>query len=152
MTESAIIDYITSTFDGVDVLTAQGDSYFFYDPQRNIPPDRRMPFVTLVTGDRHDKSSNLDRPGVFRLNIGVEKETYRSLFGPPPKFRTDGGVADTGHDFSVLNQLMPHPVYAAMSWVCILSPSDPTFEHTVRPLLAEAHALAVGNYAKRQGS
>ncbi|WP_437769867.1 DUF6194 family protein [Sorangium sp. So ce764] len=23
-----------------------------------------------------------DRPGVFRLNVGASKETYRSLFGP----------------------------------------------------------------------
>jgi hypothetical protein len=55
----------------------------------------------------------------------------------------------TGHDFTALDQLLPHPVYAPMSWVCVLNPSVATFE-AVRPLLAEAYQLAVSRYAKRE--
>ncbi|MGH8601673.1 MAG: DUF6194 family protein [Gammaproteobacteria bacterium] len=59
-----------------------------------------------------------------------------------------GGVVDTGHDFAALDQLLPHPVYGWMSWVCVLKPSIATFQ-TVKPLLAEAYDLAAGKFAKR---
>jgi hypothetical protein len=95
-----------------------------------------------------DRASNLDRPGVFRLNVGVGRETYRSLFGP----RSGGdaaGPADAGHDFAALDRLLPHPVYAPQSWVCVLNPSAETFER-VRPLLAEAYEQAAGRHARRR--
>ena len=107
-----------------------------------------MPFATLMTSDQYDRFSNLDRPSVFRLNIGVGRETYRSLFGPEPDTPADGQPAGTGHDFTVLDQLLPHPVYAPMSWVCILNPSDATFEKVIRPLLAEGYDLGVRRYAR----
>lgn len=46
---------------------------------------------------------------------------------------------------------MPHPVYGKMYWVCvcILSPSEDTFQDVVQPLLAEAYELDVSKYAKR---
>jgi hypothetical protein len=56
---------------------------------------------------------------------------------------------DTGHDFTVLDQLLPHPVYGWMSWVSVLNPSAATFD-TVKPLLVKAYELAVGKFAKRQ--
>jgi hypothetical protein len=37
----------------------------------------------LVTSDLYDQFSNLNRPSVFRLNIGIGKQTFRSLFGSP---------------------------------------------------------------------
>jgi hypothetical protein len=95
-----------------------------------------------VTSDQYDSASNLNRPGVFRLNIGVRKETYQSMFGAAPAFPAGGGVVDTGHDFAALDQIMPHPIYAAMAWVCVLNPSTATFE-SVRPLLAEAFELTM---------
>ena len=30
---------------------AWGDSFFFYDPDGDLPDDRRSPFATIVTGD-----------------------------------------------------------------------------------------------------
>jgi hypothetical protein len=92
----------------------------------------------------------LNRTSVFRLNIGVSKDTYRSLFGPQPALPGPAGVVDTGHDFSALDQLLPHPLYAPQSWVCVLNPSAETFQ-AVKPLLAEAYALAVRRHAKREG-
>ena len=65
MDEAELIRYIVTTFEGVDVVEASGDSYFMYDPEHMFP------FATLVTGARHDQVSDLDRPGVFRLNSGV---------------------------------------------------------------------------------
>lgn len=143
MTESAIIRYITESFAGVEVATVNGDSYFFYDPER------KFPFATLVTGNAHDQASDLDRPGVFRLNIGVGSDTYRSMFGEQPPFPRDGGIVNTGHDFTALDRIMPHPVYAAMSWVCVLNPGEATLE-TVKRLLAEAYELDVKKHARRK--
>jgi hypothetical protein len=122
MDEASITRYITDTFDGVDVVVASreagspeiawGDTFFSYDPHRDLEPKHRLPFVTIVTKDYgdFDRASNLNRPGVFRLNINVSKETYRSLFGPQPCAPGPSGVVDTGHDFTALDQLMPHPV------------------------------------------
>src|SRR3989442_1427612 len=107
MNEDSLADYISNELEGVDVLADKDDRYFYYDPRREIPHDRRMPFATLMTTDAYDSASNLSRPGVFRLNIGIAKETYRSLFGPPPKPAADWGVVETGHDYSVLGQVIP---------------------------------------------
>ena len=143
MDERSLTDFITTSFDGVDVVVASkengapeiawGDSFFIYDPNRDLPETRRFPFATIVTKDYtgFDEQSDLDRPGVFRLNIGVSRETFDKLFG--------SGVA---HDFKAIDVLMPHPVYGPNHFVCILNPSDATFG-TVKPLLAEAHSIAV---------
>jgi Family of unknown function (DUF6194) len=160
MNESSITQYIIDTCDGVDVVhpetsggpeIAWGDTFFIYDPDRNLEPNRRFPFATIVTKDYgdFDNASNLNRPGVFRLNIGVSKETYRSLFGAQPSRSDAGDDVEAGYDFTALDRLMPHPVYAPQSWVCVLNPSDATFQTVVRSLLAEAYDLAVSRYAKR---
>ena len=42
-----------------------------------------------------------------------------------------------GYDLTRLGELLPHPVYAWMRWVQILSPSRPHHE-SLKPLLAES--------------
>ena len=153
MNESEISQYITGTFEGVDVVVASGDSFFFYNSDRNVAPDHRFPFVTIVTSDINDQFSNLNRPSVFRLNIGIGKQTFHSLFGAPTALPSvsaaDSGEISRNYDFTNLDQLMPHPVYGRMLWVCVLNPSDETFETTVRQLLAEAYDLAVSKHKRR---
>jgi len=146
MDEITITRYITDTFANVETTTTAGYTFFFYNS------DHKMPFATLGTqDDDYDRASNLNRASVFRLNIGVNKDTYRSLFGPPPSPPGSTGVVDTGHDFSTLDQLLPHPVYAPQSWVCVLNPSAETFQ-AVELLLAEAYDLAARRHARRAGS
>jgi hypothetical protein len=156
LNEAKVSRYITETFAGVDVVVASGDSFFFYNPDPNVPPDHRFPWVTLVTSDINDQFSNLDRPSVFRLNIGVGKQTFRSLFGEPKLPAYGASAAESGdipsdYDFTALDQVMPHPVYGRMLWLCVLNPSDATFETQVRPLLVEAYEMAVNKY-KRQAA
>lgn len=105
---------------------------------RTLEGSRRFPFATIVTHDYgdFDNVSDLTRSGVFRLNIGVSKETYQLLFD-----------ASRQYDFGALDQLMPHPVYGRNHWICVLNPSDSTFE-TVRPLLADAYDIAVKRYTR----
>jgi Family of unknown function (DUF6194) len=152
MDQDAIRRYIAEAFDGVDVDIASqasgapeiawGDTFFIYDPDRNLEAQLRFPFATIVTKDYgdFDNASNLDRPSVFRLNIGVGKETYAALF-------PDDGV----HDFTELDRLLPHPVYGKNHFVCVLNPSDSTFQ-TLQPLLAEAYAISVGRVVSRRAT
>jgi hypothetical protein len=135
--ETDIRAYVARTFQGVNVLTPDdgpgaGDTFFIYDPNGDLPPSKQLPFATIVQknyGD-FDALSELDRPGVFRLNVGLSRETFRALF-------PDDGT----YDYAALNVLMPHPVYAPQSWVSVLNPSDATFEQ-VKPLLDEAYRRA----------
>jgi len=152
MDESSVVKYLTEAFEGVDVVAADGNYFFFYDPDRSIEPDRRFPFVTLVTNDKYDQASNLDRPGVFRLNLGLSRATYRSLFDAQPPISDESGASDAveaSHDFTALDHIMPHPVYSGMFWICVLNPSAATFAK-VRTLLAEAYDRAAGNGGKQE--
>src|SRR5690349_12340616 len=134
MDQQEIIHYVAHHFDGVDVVAgtieiAIGDTFFIYDPERNLDDKHRFPFATIVTKDYgdFDNQSNLNRPGVFRLNVGVSRDTFRRLFPSD----------DLAHDYTALDTLIPHPVYATQSWVSVLNPSRETFA-SVEPLLEEA--------------
>ncbi|MGJ7504808.1 DUF6194 family protein [Variovorax sp. ZT5P49] len=126
MTEDAITQHIIDMLAGGHFQVADDNTFFFHDG------DNRFPFTTIVTKDNEfDSASQLNRPGVFRLNVGVGKETFRALFGEAP----------AAADHAALDTLMPHPVYAKMYWVSVINPSAKTFE-TVKPLIAEALSLA----------
>jgi hypothetical protein len=152
MDEDAIIQYIANTFEGLDVLRptdgpGAGDTFVYYDPMRNIDPSKRLPFATIVVknyGD-FDRLSELDRADVFRLNIGASRDTFIKLFG---NRSTDRATTHDEYDFAALDRLMPHPVYAAQAWVCVLNPTQETFER-VKPLLAEAYARQRADVERR---
>ena len=133
--------YICQACDGTTVTESSGDVFFIYDPEGDLPANRQFPFATIVTNDNYETVSGLNRVGVYRLNLGLTKATYISLFGTPPTERDEHGVLATGFDYAALDQVMPHPVYAGQYWVCVVTPSDTTMD-TLRPLLAEAHKFA----------
>jgi hypothetical protein len=144
MDQAQIIEFISSHCEGVNVVAgtidiAIGDTFFIYDPERNLPDKPQIPFATIVTKDYgdFDNASNLNREGVFRLNVGVSRETFRRLFPD----------TEATYDYTALDTLMPHPVYAPQSWLCVLNPSEVTFK-SVEPLLEEACERA----AKRRQS
>ena len=136
MDEKVVIDWI-SGLPGIEVVEDKGDHYFFADPTQ--PANNRLPFATVMTADRYDHFSHLDRPGVSRLNIGVSPSTYRARFGPE-QFSQD--PAESGHDFAALHTVMRHPVYGTMFWLCVLIPSAATFT-SVQPLIEEARTVAL---------
>ena len=155
MNETELSQYITDTFASVGVVVDSDNRFFFYNPADSVPPDYYLfQFATLVTNDAYDQFSNLNRPSAYRLNIGISKETFRSLFGSSES-ASGGGDTDessahrASYDYTAFDQLMPHPEYGRLHWVCIVSPSDDTFETTVRPLLVEAYELAVSKYNKQ---
>ncbi len=121
----AIKRTILETWPETDVTEALGAWFFSLDAEKHWPN-----YATIVTTDEHDEGapSNLARPGVFRLNIGVGRETFQRLVG--------GKVEP---DYAAFEQILPHPVYAKQLWISILNPSDATFRDVVIPLLTEAH-------------
>jgi hypothetical protein len=140
MDSRTVIRHLTEEFDHVVAVESEGDTFFTYDPTGR-PEGAWQPFATIVTSDRHDRVSKLDRDGAYRLNIGLRKATYTNLFGAPPRERDENWVLDTGFDYATEDLLMPHPHYGSQYWVCIVNPSEAGFER-VKPLLAEAHAFA----------
>ena len=110
-----------------------GYTFFFYRTDHNFP------FATIAsTGNEYERISDLDRPGVYRLNIGISKKTFQSLFG-------SAKVDLSNYDFTALDVIMPHPDYAQQWFICVLSPSEQTFEK-IQPLLEEAYQIAVRRF------
>lgn len=145
----AVSRHIVGTLPGVELLIASkeggapevawGDHFYFYDPDRILEPTKKFPFATIVIKDYpgFDEASNLNRPGVYRLNIGLSRPTFDRLF-----------ESGTTPDFTQLDHLMPHPVYAKNHWVSVLSPSQATLD-SLQPLLVEAHGIAKARYGRR---
>ena len=114
--------WILDNYHGVTVKNAYRERSFFYNPDGSFP--KGIYFATIKESDGpHDKSSNLDREGKYRLSIGVGKKQYQQLFGDVPKRPAQGEIVNLDFDFSALGKCMPHPIYAWMGWVCINNPN-----------------------------
>lgn len=153
MDEMEMRRYIPEMFEGVDMTVEGGNYFFFYNPDPTVPPDHMFPWATLMVNDANDTFSNLDRPSIYRLNIDISKATFQAMFGTEKprsiKQTAQGEPVFGGYDYTALDQVMPHPVYGQMYWVCILNPGDTTLETVVRPLLDEAYGMACDKYNKR---
>ena len=143
MTADEMSRFITERFAGVDMVVNADNSFYFYNPDPNVEPDHMFPFVTLMVNDVNDDYSDLDRPGAYRLNIGVSKETFQSLFGELRGASARDSAKRGDFDYSAPDRLMPHPVYGMMYWLCVVNPCEATFEKQVLPLLEEAYGMAV---------
>jgi hypothetical protein len=120
----AITAVILARHPNTIVAQALGATFFSLD-EKHWPN-----FATIVTTDEHDEGapSDLARPGVFRLNIGVGRVTFDRLVGTME-----------APDHAALDRILPHPVYAKQLWISILNPSHATLRDVVLPLIAEAH-------------
>jgi hypothetical protein len=133
MNQSEVEEFVAN-LDNVEREENFGFIFFF------VGDDHRLAFVTIGHSDNDfDKVSDLNREGVFRINIGISKETFDSLFGAP--------IAED-IDYSVLNTFLPHPHYAKQHYICILNPSQENEERT-KQLIVEAHSIAASRLLKR---
>ncbi len=128
-----IVRYISDTYPETDVVEAMNAWFFSLDPETHWPN-----YATLVTTNEHDDASDLDRAGVFRLNLGVDRPTFERI------------AAAADPDFTAFDRLLPHPVYAKQLWISILNPTDATFSETVVPLLALAHDRLAAQRARHR--
>jgi hypothetical protein len=109
-----------------DAVVATIDSAAFFSLDETHWPN----FATIVWTDEHDMGtpSNLARPGVFRVNVGVDRATYERLVGSIDE-----------PDYAAFDRFVPHPVYAKQRWISIVNPSHETVRETLMPLIAEGH-------------
>jgi hypothetical protein len=130
----AITRVILERYPETVVAEALGATFFSID-EKHWPN-----YATIVTTDEHDEGapSDLARPGAFRLNIGVGRETFELLVG-----------SKEAPDYAAYDRLLPHPVYAKQRWISILNPSDATFRDAVLPLIDEAHDRLAASAARR---
>lgn len=123
---------------------AWGDSFIFVRDEGGAP--KKMPFATIVTKDYagFDTESQLDRKGLFRLNLDVGREKFEELFGFLPKELAEHRAK---YDFAAIDRLLPHPTYGEQAWVSIITPTDESREKTeslMRFALERALARAAG--------
>src|SRR5262249_39034266 len=94
-----------------NVQREENFGYIFYF----VGEDHLVPFVSIAASDNeYDKVSNLNREGVFRINIGISRTAYDELVGH---------IQPENIDYTALNVFLPHPEYAKQHFVCILNPS-----------------------------
>ncbi len=149
MQVTSIIKKIEKEFPGVMPKSSWGETALFYNPGKILPNGVYFCTIKEKNGE-NDQASQLDREDIFRLSIGISKESYQELFGEKPKRPKKGGIikTTTKYDFTQTNVLMPHPIYGWMSWVQILNPSEKSFEKLL-PLIKEAHAQAVNKFNRK---
>jgi hypothetical protein len=144
-TTEALAAHIAAMLDDVTAIVASeeggapevawGDRFLYREPG-GVETARTRPFATIVTGDYpgFDEASDLDRPGVFRLNLSIGRSELATRCPAPAE----------ALDLAALDVVMPHPVYAAQGWACVLNPS-PARMAEVDELLTIAHARAAGD-------
>jgi hypothetical protein len=156
VTEDQLIDFIAG-LPGVAAVKASeangapevawGDSFFYYDSEDDVA-QRKLPFATIVTQDYDgfDMASNLNRHGIYRLNLAVGRVRFEELVGYPP---AQHASHEEDFDYSALDCVLPHPVYAAQAWVSILNPGDKT-SALARSVIVEAHGRAAEHHRPRR--
>ncbi|MET7686499.1 DUF6194 family protein [Streptomyces sp. NPDC005483] len=121
--------------DGDSPEIAWGDAFFYCTPDGRVPRNTQ-PYGTIVTKNYpDDTASDLDPPGRWRVNVQVGRAALPELLGQ----RHDPATADV---------LLPHPVYGALGWICVVNPGERTTGTVVR-LLREAHEAARARAVRR---
>lgn len=122
-----------------DAVTATIEGAIFFSLDEKHWPN----FATIVWSDAFDEGgpSKLSRPGVFRVNVGVTKETFQRLVG-----------SQTEPDYAAFDRYVPHPVYARQRWVSIVNPSHATVRDSLLPLIADAHDRLASRRAQASSS
>ncbi len=147
MSVDEIIKYLGSEFPDVVLKQTWGETSFFVNPGDALPSGAYFATVKESDGE-NDRASNLDRESVFRLNFGPGKAAFVDLFGTPPARPGKGSVIEGPWQLDALDEVMPHPIYGWMSWMCVLNPSTTSMD-ICKPLLILAYDKARKNAEKR---
>lgn len=148
MQANDILDYCLKNLRGTVCTKNWGEQGIFYNPDKTLPKGVYILTIKEKDGD-NDKASNVNRDGIFRVNLGLRKETFNKMFLFVPKRPPAGGIIEMDYDFTQLDTIMPHPVYAWMGWICVLNPTERTFEK-LKPLIQESYLYAQEKFIKRK--
>ena len=121
---------------------AWGDVFLYVAPDGVVP--RTQPFASVVTREQPgEPPAGLDRPGSFRVNVGVSREEFTALVGRGPREPAgDEPAPDT------TDTVLAHPAYGGLGWVCVVDPG-PRTEAVLLDLLRSAHARARARRERR---
>ncbi len=148
MTADEILKYCLDNLEGTVLVDSWGERGIFYNPANKLK--RGVYILTVKEKDgENDNSSDLNRKDIYRVNLGVRKSTFKMMFGIIPKRPCKGGIVDMNYDFKVTDQILPHPVYAWMGWICSLNPTEKTFSE-LKPYIQEAYEYAKEKYSKKK--
>jgi hypothetical protein len=119
-----MIQLVRDAFPDAAVATIDSAAFFSLD-EKHWPN-----FATMVWTDEHDEGvpSDLARPGVYRVNVGVDRETFQRLVG-----------SIDAPDYAAFDRFIPHPVYAKQRWISILNPSHVSIREILMPLITAGH-------------
>jgi len=148
MQSDEIFKYCLENLEGVVLAKNWGEEGIFYNPNNKLKRGVYILTIKEKDGD-NDKASNINRDGVFRVNLGVRKDTFKEMFGFIPKRPPAGGIVGMDYDFTALDKIIPHPVYGWMAWISVLNPSKDKFEELI-PLIQEAYVYAQEKFKKRK--
>lgn len=91
MTLDEILQYCLNNLEGTVLVNSWGEKGIFYNPNNTLK--RGVYILTVKEKDgENDKSSNLDRENIYRVNMGLRKNTFVNMFGDIPKRPAKGGV------------------------------------------------------------
>ena len=93
MKPDEILKYCLKELEGSALVESWGEKEIFCNPG---PVLKRGVYILTVKekdGD-NDKGSRLNRPEVYRVNLGVRKDTFVKLFGAVPKRPGAGGAVE----------------------------------------------------------
>lgn len=147
MDELYIIKYLILNYPGLKIIEAYGETNLFYNPHDLLK--RGIYFCTLKNKDgENDKASHLYREDVFRMNFGLSKKKFLSIFNTIPKRPLKSGIIKGDYDFQSTDTLTPHPIYGWMAWVSILNPSKTSIKD-LKPLIDESYEICIEKYKKK---
>lgn len=147
VSQTTIETYLLKTYKHINPLNSWGERSYFVNPEMRLKHGSY--FATIKSKDgENDRASNLNRTGVFRLNIGLTPKKYEEIFGIRPSRPPKGGVIKSNFDFQALNIFMPHPVYGWMGWIAINNPELDNFKKS-QEYLDIAYDKAVKSVSKK---
>lgn len=148
MTPNDILSYCLHNLNDVVLVESWGEQGIFYNPGNTLK--RGVYVLTIKEKDgANDKGSMLNRDNIYRVNVGIRKPTFIQQFGFIPQRPSAGEVVKMDFDFTCLDTIMPHPVYAWMGWICVLNPSNQTFEE-FKVLIQESYEFAKEKFSRRK--
>ncbi len=143
-----ILKYCIKNLPGTVLTETWGEKAVFYNPGNVLKKGVYVLTIKEKNGE-NDKASNLDRKDIFRVNLGLRKDTFKKLFGELPARPAAGKTVDMNYDFTKTDEILPHPVYAWMGWISILNPSKKTSD-TLIPFINEAYSFAKEKFEKNR--
>jgi Family of unknown function (DUF6194) len=110
---------------------------------RSPTVESRNGYLIITKDYPDDTASDLDPEGRWRVNVHVDRATFRRLTGEDPRGLT------RPRDLATADVVNPHPVYGSLGWIAVVNPGERTAD-AVLQLLRDAHDAARARFERRQ--